>query len=142
MSISATSVAREPPSECPVTCTFARAPCVSTCARTTSSIRAEISEAAAYDPRCTRTSSAGSSKVTGWNVRLVCHDASEEDAGEEYDTVGAEEAREEVRPRKPRPRRYKIQEVIKVRQILLVQVVKEAVVVLFCPNLIIVEKEY
>ncbi|MCL4152112.1 UNVERIFIED_CONTAM: hypothetical protein GTU68_005265, partial [Idotea baltica] len=33
---------------------------------------------------------------------------------------------EEIRPaRKPRPRRYKIQEVIKVRQILLVQVVKE-----------------
>ena len=28
-------------------------------------------------------------------------------------------------PRKPRPRRYKIQEVIKVRQILLIQVVKE-----------------
>ena len=33
---------------------------------------------------------------------------------------------EDIRPpRKPRPRRYKIQEVIKVRQILLVQVVKE-----------------
>jgi len=31
----------------------------------------------------------------------------------------------EFRPRKPRPRRYKIQEVVKVRQILLVQVVKE-----------------
>ena len=30
-----------------------------------------------------------------------------------------------MRPRKPRPRRYKIQEVIKVRQILLIQVVKE-----------------
>ncbi|MEM6618419.1 MAG: Rne/Rng family ribonuclease [Pseudomonadota bacterium] len=35
------------------------------------------------------------------------------------------EDRDEFRPRKPRPRRYKIQEVIKVRQILLVQVVKE-----------------
>ncbi|MBV1864651.1 MAG: ribonuclease E/G [Rhodobacteraceae bacterium] len=35
------------------------------------------------------------------------------------------EARAEMRPRKPRPRRYKIQEVVKVRQILLVQVVKE-----------------
>ena len=42
-----------------------------------------------------------------------------------YETVGAEEPREEVAPRRPRPRRYKIQEVIKVRQILLVQVVKE-----------------
>ncbi len=38
----------------------------------------------------------------------------------------SEEAHEEVRrPRKQRPRKYKIQEVIKVRQILLVQVVKE-----------------
>ncbi len=36
-----------------------------------------------------------------------------------------EDVMEEVRPRKPRPRRYKIQEVIKVRQVLLVQVVKE-----------------
>ena len=49
----------------------------------------------------------------------------EEDANTE--TVGAEEedVREESRPRKPRARRYKIQEVIKVRQILLIQVVKE-----------------
>ena len=36
-----------------------------------------------------------------------------------------DEVRSEVRRRKPRPRRYKIQEVVKVRQILLVQVVKE-----------------
>ncbi len=36
-----------------------------------------------------------------------------------------EEEKAEIRRRKPRPRRYKIQEVIKVRQILLVQVVKE-----------------
>ena len=36
-----------------------------------------------------------------------------------------EHAQGEFRPRKPRPRRYKIQEVVKVRQILLVQVVKE-----------------
>ncbi len=37
-----------------------------------------------------------------------------------------EDDSEDIRPaRKPRPRRYKIQEVIKVRQILLVQVVKE-----------------
>ncbi len=45
---------------------------------------------------------------------------------EEVATVEVlEEVLEEVAPRKPRPRRYKIQEVIKVRQILLVQVVKE-----------------
>ena len=44
---------------------------------------------------------------------------------EEFESVGDDTA-EEIRPaRKPRPRRYKIQEVIKVRQIMLVQVVKE-----------------
>ena len=44
----------------------------------------------------------------------------------EYEAVGGDDVAEErQRPRKPRQRRYKIQEVIKVRQILLVQVVKE-----------------
>ncbi len=39
------------------------------------------------------------------------------------ETVQDEDDSEDIRPvRKPRPRRYKIQEVIKVRQILLVQV--------------------
>ena len=42
------------------------------------------------------------------------------------ESVAEEDDSEDVRPvRKPRPRRYKIQEVVKVRQILLVQVVKE-----------------
>ncbi|MEO1139450.1 MAG: Rne/Rng family ribonuclease [Pseudomonadota bacterium] len=42
------------------------------------------------------------------------------------ESVADEDDAEDIRPaRKPRPRRYKIQEVIKVRQILLVQVVKE-----------------
>ncbi len=52
----------------------------------------------------------------------------EEDAeSRSVDSVGAEDALEEVPQRKPRQhrRRYKIQEVIKRRQILLVQVVKE-----------------
>jgi len=40
-------------------------------------------------------------------------------------TVADDDVSEEVRPRKPRMKRYKIQEVVKVRQILLVQVVKE-----------------
>ena len=44
---------------------------------------------------------------------------------DDIESVADEDVEEEVRPRKPRPRRYKIQEVIKVRQILLVQVVKE-----------------
>ncbi|MCG6902783.1 MAG: Rne/Rng family ribonuclease [Rhodobacter sp.] len=51
-------------------------------------------------------------------------DATERD--DEIESVADEDVAEEIRqPRKPRPRRYKIQEVIKVRQILLVQVVKE-----------------
>ncbi len=42
------------------------------------------------------------------------------------DIVADDDDQEELRPvRKPRPRRYKIQEVVKVRQIMLVQVVKE-----------------
>ncbi|MEM9967829.1 MAG: Rne/Rng family ribonuclease [Pseudomonadota bacterium] len=45
---------------------------------------------------------------------------------ESIEAVADDDDPEDIRlPRKPRPRRYKIQEVIKVRQILLVQVVKE-----------------
>ncbi|QFT96100.1 Ribonuclease E [Roseovarius sp. THAF8] len=51
-------------------------------------------------------------------------DASSKD--ETIESVADDDDHEDIRPpRKPRPRRYKIQEVIKVRQILLVQVVKE-----------------
>ncbi|MDV4168017.1 Rne/Rng family ribonuclease [Rhodovulum sp. FJ3] len=51
-------------------------------------------------------------------------DASEKDS--DIESVADEDVSEEIRlPRKPRPKRYKIQEVIKVRQIMLVQVVKE-----------------
>ncbi|MEL6511657.1 MAG: ribonuclease E/G [Pseudomonadota bacterium] len=51
-------------------------------------------------------------------------DASAKD--DSIESVADEDDSEDIRPaRKPRPRRYKIQEVIKVRQILLVQVVKE-----------------
>ncbi len=54
-------------------------------------------------------------------------DATEEETEVEDDSDDPvlAEVRTEVRPRKPRPRRYKIQEVVKVRQIMLVQVVKE-----------------
>lgn len=41
------------------------------------------------------------------------------------ESVADDDVSEEVRPRKPRMKRYRIQEVVKVRQILLVQVVKE-----------------
>ncbi|GGE25678.1 ribonuclease E [Primorskyibacter flagellatus] len=45
---------------------------------------------------------------------------------DEIESVAEEDDHEDLRPvRKPRPRRYKIQEVVKVRQIMLVQVVKE-----------------
>ncbi|SIO26652.1 RNAse E [Rhodovulum sp. ES.010] len=44
---------------------------------------------------------------------------------DQIESVADEDVTEEIRSRKPRPRRYKIQEVIKVRQIMLVQVVKE-----------------
>lgn len=48
------------------------------------------------------------------------------EADGEIESVAEEDVAEEIRaPRKPRARRYKIQEVIKVRQIMLVQVVKE-----------------
>ncbi len=53
----------------------------------------------------------------------------EADATSKDDTIESvadEDDSEDIRPpRKPRPRRYKIQEVVKVRQVLLVQVVKE-----------------
>ncbi len=50
----------------------------------------------------------------------------DETADDEIEAVADDDSPEEIRPpRKPRPRRYKIQEVIKVRQIMLVQVVKE-----------------
>ena len=45
---------------------------------------------------------------------------------DEIESIAEEDLAEEIsQPRKPRPRRYKIQEVVKVRQIMLVQVVKE-----------------
>ncbi|SMR71570.1 RNAse E [Aliiroseovarius halocynthiae] len=51
-------------------------------------------------------------------------EASEKD--DQIERVADDDSSDDIRPRrKPRPKRYKIQEVIKVRQILLVQVVKE-----------------
>jgi ribonuclease E len=48
------------------------------------------------------------------------------DPEDEIESIAEEDVAEEIsQPRKPRPRRYKIQEVVKVRQIMLVQVVKE-----------------
>ena len=48
------------------------------------------------------------------------------DTDEEIESIAEEDVAEEISaPRRPRARRYKIQEVVKVRQIMLVQVVKE-----------------
>ncbi|WP_333816045.1 Rne/Rng family ribonuclease [Tabrizicola sp.] len=59
----------------------------------------------------------------GGRYRAVDH-ASETD--EEIESIAEEDVAEEIaQPRRPRARRYKIQEVVKVRQIMLVQVVKE-----------------
>ncbi|AHM04900.1 Ribonuclease E [Roseibacterium elongatum DSM 19469] len=55
-------------------------------------------------------------------------EADEADGTDDSDaeTVADDDTEDDIRPvRKPRPRKYKIQEVIKVRQIMLVQVVKE-----------------
>ena len=52
--------------------------------------------------------------------------AKAEEKDSDIESIADDDDHEDIRPpRKPRPKRYKIQEVIKVRQILLVQVVKE-----------------
>ncbi len=57
------------------------------------------------------------------NYRSIDHAS---DTDDEIESIAEEDVAEEISaPRKPRVRRYKIQEVIKTRQIMLVQVVKE-----------------
>jgi ribonuclease E len=69
-------------------------------------------------------SDAGDDEDNGDDSEDDRSDASDRDS--DIESVADEDVSEEIRqPRKPRPKRYKIQEVIKVRQILLVQVVKE-----------------
>jgi ribonuclease E len=59
----------------------------------------------------------------GGRYRAVDHAS---DTDEEIESIAEEDVAEEIAaPRRPRARRYKIQEVVKVRQIMLVQVVKE-----------------
>ncbi|MDA7475213.1 Rne/Rng family ribonuclease [Planktomarina temperata] len=74
--------------------------------------------------------SAGSEEVVEPEAAMdTAEDPDQEDedqADDGIESVAQEDDSEDVRPvRKPRPRRYKIQEVIKVRQIMLIQVVKE-----------------
>ena len=68
---------------------------------------------------------AGEAEATVPADALVEEDE-EDGTPEGYESVGGDDVHEErVAPRRPKLRRYKIQEVVKVRQILLVQVVKE-----------------
>ena len=71
-------------------------------------------------------SEAGESVETGSNVTEVNGHGAEGEEEEVVESVGGADAMEEVPERMPRVRRqYKIQEVIKRRQVMLVQVVKE-----------------
>ncbi len=75
-------------------------------------------------PRRTRTRTRTRSKSTEDDGDDEGPDAADKD--ESIEVVADEDSQDDIRPpRKPRPRKYKIQEVVKVRQILLVQVVKE-----------------
>jgi len=66
----------------------------------------------------------GNGNGNGDEPYVAADHASESDP--EIESVAEEDVAEEIRqPRRPRARRYKIQEVVKVRQIMLVQVVKE-----------------
>ena len=65
-------------------------------------------------------------KPAAEETTYIDHDGSSEDSLDEIESVSeSDDPLDLVIAGKPRPRRYKIQEVIKVRQILLVQVVKE-----------------
>ena len=65
----------------------------------------------------------GNGETTPAPYRAMDHAS---DTDDEIESIAEEDVAEEISaPRKPRARRYKIQEVVKVRQIMLVQVVKE-----------------
>ena len=81
----------------------------------------------ALDAALTDTAASESDADIGVEVDIE-DGASDEDATApaEAETIADDDDHEDIRPaRKPRARKYKIQEVIKVRQIILVQVVKE-----------------
>ncbi|WP_166416339.1 Rne/Rng family ribonuclease [Cochlodiniinecator piscidefendens] len=83
---------------------------------------APAAEAAAEEPTVKEDASEGDDSDDDEDEKPL--EATEKD--DDIESVAEEDVTEEIRrPRKPRPKRYKIQEVIKVRQILLVQVVKE-----------------
>ncbi|WP_460273432.1 Rne/Rng family ribonuclease [Celeribacter sp. ULVN23_4] len=96
-------------------------------------VAAETEEAETAEPdEATETTSEDSSDAEDEDASDDEDDDSDDDADNASETddsiesVADDDTTEEIRPkRKPRPRKYKIQEVVKVRQIMLVQVVKE-----------------
>ena len=86
----------------------------------------EPSDAPAADPSA-ETGAGPDLDETAPEAEAEMRDTRDHATGDDsIESVADEDDSEDLRPaRKPRPRRYKIQEVIKVRQILLVQVVKE-----------------
>ncbi|RYH12144.1 Rne/Rng family ribonuclease [Tropicimonas sp. IMCC6043] len=83
-------------------------------------------EAAQADPEDSATDTDAKGSDEAESVSADEADEEDEGPGQDIESVAEEDVQEEIRrPRKPRMRRYKIQEVIKVRQIMLVQVVKE-----------------
>ena len=95
-----------------------------TAAAATDDIKAAPSQDASETEEIDVTEAQVSATQEGEPVSSRAADATAKD--ETIESIADEDDEEDIRPlRKPRARRYKIQEVVKVRQILLVQVVKE-----------------
>ena len=95
-----------------------------TAAAATDDIKAAPSQDASETDETDVTEAQVSATQEGEPVSSRAADATAKD--ETIESIADEDDEEDIRPlRKPRARRYKIQEVVKVRQILLVQVVKE-----------------
>ena len=95
-----------------------------TAAAATDDIKAAPSQDASETDETEVTEAQVSATQEGEPVSSRAADATAKD--ETIESIADEDDEEDIRPlRKPRARRYKIQEVVKVRQILLVQVVKE-----------------
>ena len=93
-------------------------------AAATDDIKAAPSQEASETEEIDVTEAQVSATQEGEPVSSRAADATAKD--ETIESIADEDDEEDIRPlRKPRARRYKIQEVVKVRQILLVQVVKE-----------------
>ena len=93
-------------------------------AAATDDIKAAPSQDASETDETDVTEAQVSATQEGEPVSSRAADATAKD--ETIESIADEDDEEDIRPlRKPRARRYKIQEVVKVRQILLVQVVKE-----------------